>query len=147
MHENKMIRLAGVGSDHITLCVLAQRSIGEPLNVNWLTTRVSIELPSFTAEVEGSIQIDALRRFYLDLQSLQQSLEGTASLIQDETWVQMSISATRYGYIQISGSVAAYDIGHAKSRLEFTFVEVDQTYLNPVLEQLKVVLLHYGDCR
>jgi hypothetical protein len=131
-------------NDPLIIRVLGGAYPDDPYSRDWLTLQVDIELDGFSAHVENTVQITEIYQFYVQLESLYQSLQGTASFETLEHWLQLTVSAGKLGQIYISGSIS-HPVGGVResATLHFELDETDQTYLSETLKQLKNVVAQY----
>lgn len=136
MNEDTTVRFASLGREHLTLSVRFSDD-PEPYNQFMLVVHVKAELSNFSADVENAILTKEFMKFYQDLLSLYESLEGAASFTTFEDWLGIDVTAKKHGYISISGYVAQHSLGSPKDALHFRLADMDQTYLGLILEDFK----------
>jgi hypothetical protein len=144
MTEPIDIQFGQSGHGPLLIRVLGRAYPDDLYSRDWLTTQVDIELDGFSAHVEDAVQISELYQFYVELETLYQSLQGMASFETLEHWLQLTVSVGKLGQIYVSGSVS-HPVGGVRrtATLHFELDEIDQTYLLETLKQLKNVAGRY----
>jgi hypothetical protein len=113
----------------------------DPYSRGWLTTHVDVELPGFNAHIQSTVQAQELYQFYVELETLYKTLQGTATSKTLGHWLEFKVTATKLGHIYVSGSIAHPHL--LDNILHFEIEDRDQTYLLETVNQLKLVIDHY----
>lgn len=137
------IQFGQSGNDPLMIRVLERAYPDDPYSRDWLITRVDIELDGFSAHIEDTVQINEIYQFYVQLEALYKSLQGTASFDTLEHWLQLTVSAGKLGQIYVSGSISHPKAAVRRTALHFELNETDQTYLLETLNQMKAVIDQY----
>jgi hypothetical protein len=144
MTEPIDIQFGQSNNDPLMIRVLGQAYPDDPYSRDWLRVLIDTERDGFSAHIEDTLQIGEIYQFYVQLEALYQSLQGTASLETMEHWLQLTVTAGKLGQIYVSGSVS-HPVGGIlpTTSLHFELAESDQTYLLETLNQLKSVVSQY----
>jgi len=109
---------------------------------NWLLSPIEISVGGFSADIAGAgLRGDELRGLRRGLENLYEALSGTASLDSMEQWLNLTFKGDGSGHIEVIG--AAYDHhGVGANALHFA-LELDQTFLPPIIDSLKAIEASY----
>jgi len=107
---------------------------------NWLNVKAEVRASDATVRASGAIlHLGELAGFANELEKLDQTLAGTARLNCIEPNLKIVIEAGRLGHLK-----ATIDITPDHMFQRHTFIsEIDQTFLKPLLIQLRSVLSRY----
>lgn len=111
---------------------------------NWLITPLTARVGAFRADVEGrpaaGLRGDELKSFRQELQTLYERLDGRAELRSLEGWLSLDLVGDGVGHIRVEGEMQ--DRAGEGNRLSFR-LELDQTFLPPIIESLRAVEATY----
>ena len=103
----------------------------------WAQVTFEVSVHGFRGTVKPFLERSDIERFLPEVVRLHEALAGRAELSPLEAQVSLTLSGNGRGAIAVSGfalSQAAYG-----SKLEFEF-DLDQTYLPPLITELKALL-------
>ena len=107
---------------------------------NWLNVRVRVESTEALVEAHGPIlHATELESFFQELQLLDNTLAGTASLKCREPNLDIAIVGNSRGQATVAIRVTP---DHMTQSHEFTF-SIDQTYFQPLIAKCKIILADY----
>ena len=112
----------------------------DPWWVDEIVCRVGADAAGLRIEIEGQIASRNLQFFLSDLQSVYDSLEGTATLDGSDLGLVVSIKALPVGHISVSAEFWPSGMWDGPLRANF---QLDQTDLRPVLAQCRAILDSY----
>jgi hypothetical protein len=112
-----------------------------PIPEGWIDAQVDITVQSFHGLIRPSLEVFDLEQFLTQLSKLHSSLKGSAELRPREKQFVLSIKADAMGHMLLSGT--AWSNATYGNRLEFE-LELDQTYLDEPISQLRSVLNAWG---
>ena len=104
---------------------------------NWLFTRMSDVIGGFRFDLPAALRGDEVRRLREGVVMLHQRLSGEARLRSMEDWIDLLVTVDGSGRLVVTGSVAGQP--ERRNRFEFVIENYDQTFLPPLLAELKVV--------
>ncbi len=109
---------------------------------NWLLSPIEVSVGGFRGDITGaSLRGDELRALRRGLETLYETLVGAASLDSMEHWLDLKFKGDGSGHIKVTG--AAYDHhGTGANALHFA-LEIDQTFLGPIIDSLKEIEATY----
>jgi hypothetical protein len=108
---------------------------------NWLMTLVNIVVGSFVAEISADLRANELDSFRQELAVLYSTFGGSAVLRSLEGWLDMTVSMTSAGSLQVDGH-ARDSVGRA-NELSFHIDSLDQTDLPSIIDSLEEVGVFY----
>jgi len=127
--------VGSLDTDHVQAEV--QRRAYPDTEPEWLEVEIDISAGPFAARYRALWRAGFLPRFRRQVEALYQTLEGIAVLEPDwERSLTLTLSGDGLGHVRVSGEASA-DCGPRGATLTFTLPEIDQTYLPPLIEQLK----------
>jgi hypothetical protein len=105
-------------------------------DANWLVCDVRASIGPFQGEVSATFTTQDFAQFSEELQALHEQQTSTASFETHEQVLELKVEATSGGRLTLMG-VVRYALG---PRVALSFaLEVDQSYLPPVLSALRTV--------
>lgn len=109
---------------------------------NWLLSPIELAVGDFRGTITGAgLRGDELRVLRRGLERMHENLAGDASLDSMEQWLDLKFNCDSAGRIEVTG--AAYDHrGSGANALHFS-LQIDQTFLGPIIESLKAVEATY----
>jgi hypothetical protein len=104
---------------------------------NWIDCEVEVSVGAFRGRFRANLRSDELGTFCAELEALNGTLEGTASLNTMEEQIALSLTGDGKGPFRVQGT--AVDTAGSGNRLQFGF-EIDQMYLPEILGSLEQLL-------
>jgi hypothetical protein len=126
--EPSQIVIGQITSDHVTI-----ERISAPNFEGWFHANVSVQSAVWTGKLRAEFAAGELRRFGLEIETLNKQLDGRAELRPMESFIEMIFKGDGRGHISVTGT-AWHQLG-AGTRLEFEF-ELDQTQLPSIAKAL-----------
>ena len=104
---------------------------------NWITCDVHVAAGGFSGSFQADLRSEEFKAFLGEMESLAQTLEGTATLTTMEGQIALSLTGDGEGHARVQGE--AVDEAGSGNRLHFEF-EIDQTSLPQICKALETVL-------
>jgi len=104
---------------------------------NWIESEIRVQAGGFEGAYRANLRSEDFENFNRELTLLSQTLSGRATFSTMEEQLSFTMDGNGRGHIQVSGQ--ATDVVGTGNRLEFS-LEMDQTYLPPILKALSAVL-------
>jgi len=104
---------------------------------NWVDAEVSLQTHGFIGTYWAGLRTDELERLHNELIPLHHSLRGRASLHSSEEWLNIDIEGDGNGHCPMQYVALSR---HAPRTALESSLDLDQTYLPPVIEQLARIL-------
>jgi len=104
---------------------------------NWIESEIQVQAGGFEGAYHANLRSDDFENLNRELTALSQTLSGRATFSTMEEQLSFTMEGNGRGHIRISGQ--ARDVVGTGNRLEFS-LEMDQTYLPPILRALAAVL-------
>jgi hypothetical protein len=135
------IRIGGVQADYFALTVYGREhpDATDYWDGNWLVCNVEIAAGAFRGCLDISLRTDELKRFHEQVERLNLRLSGAAELTTMEDWLRLRLTGDGRGRVEASCKLEDPASGNT---LKFCLV-LDQTYLQPLLQELAEVLRTY----
>ena len=131
-------RVAGDGAELVVSVKAYQHpTCDDYWDGNWLLADLRIRLLGFRAAFEMSVRSPELKAFLSELERMNQTLTGSARYEMMEPSLTLNGIIGKRGTIEWTG-VAQHPLG-SSNELSFEF-ESDQSYLDNLIDSLKVVL-------
>lgn len=109
---------------------------------NWLLSPIEVSVDGFAGVIPNAgLRSDELQGLRRDLEALNETLIGTASLHSMEEWLSLTIEGDGLGHIKVTGEVSNHP-GSSGNRLHFT-LGLDQTFLPTIIESLTAIETMY----
>jgi hypothetical protein len=136
--ETVEVRIGSSEREGLTIHVLGRMhpAATDYWDGNWLLAPIDIAVGAYSGRVDAGLRVDELARFRTELEALYQTLDGDAHLSSIEGWVDMTASGDGLGHVTVAGSTR--DRPGVGNQLFFR-LEVDQTFLPPIIEALLAV--------
>ena len=93
---------------------------------DWLRCNVGIVAGPFAGTLAATITTQDFESFHRELIKVLMDLDGTASFVTDEEWLQFTVTMGRRGNCTITGTSTVF--GGPRATLSFEF-DSDQSYL------------------
>jgi len=107
---------------------------------NWLTVMAHCGLAGAQVTTSGPwIQVGELEAWRCELQELDRTISGTASLNCVEPYLQITVEAKKLGQLLVTVDITP---DHRTQTHRFHF-ELDQTFLRPLISDLSQILRKY----
>lgn len=106
----------------------------------WLLAGIHLQVGDFTGQVSANVTDNELHRFYTDLKTFYQTLNGQISFQPYESWFEFVFDVNKLGQVTFSGYVT--DGLYQGNKLLFR-IALDQTFLKDSLKQLESVCKSY----
>ena len=107
---------------------------------NWLTCRIEAAVGGFKARVDADLRSEEFVELHDQLSAINERLSGEAKFTTLEGWLAMDMSIDRLGHV--TARCELLDEPGVGNRLDFT-LNLDQTYLSPILAGLKAIILAF----
>ena len=130
--------------EHVVIRVLGRMHPGalDRWDGNWLRSPIEISVGGFSGVVSGAgLRGDELRTLRRGLENLYETLSGTASLESMEQWLDLRFEGDGSGRIEVTGTARDHH-GVGWNALHFA-LEIDQTFLPPIIDSLKAIEASY----
>lgn len=136
------IHFGGETAEFIDLEIsgLAYPDATDPSDANWLLARVCLATGGFQGDISITLRCEDFVSFHRQLNRLNQTLRGKASLGTLERSISLELTGNGRGDIALRGEVT--DRICDGNRLEF-FLDFDQSYLAAPLRHLVKVTQEY----
>jgi hypothetical protein len=108
---------------------------------NWLKARVTVSAGAWAGSFEANLRAEEFEVFREQCESLQKTLKGTAAFNPLEPWFRLRLTGDGKGHIELTGD--AIDRVGTGNQLRFAFRDLDQTFLPPLIDQLREVERNY----
>lgn len=107
---------------------------------NWLWCSAEVSAGAFRGTVDCMLRNEDFARFLPRLERLLESLDGEALLDTLEGWLDLRLTGDGRGHMDLRGQLV--DAPMDGNSLEFR-LSLDQTYLPPLIAQLRAVLAQF----
>jgi hypothetical protein len=142
MHEDERMEqspirvVIGTETEGVAIDVLGllHDGAGNAEDREWLSTPIRVTVGGFRAEVPATLRTVELRAFRDGLRGIHATLTGTAELTSIEDWIELRVTATPSGGLDVTGSVR--DEPGSENELAFRLHGLDQSFLPPLLDRL-----------
>jgi hypothetical protein len=104
---------------------------------NWLSARISVSAGAWAGSFDAHLRAEEFQAFRQQCERLYQALRGTAVFHPMEPWLQLTLTGDAKGHIELAGEATDH-VGWG-NRLIFNFLELDQSFLPPLVAQLREV--------
>lgn len=137
-----VIRIGGEDTGFLAITVLwrAHPDCTDYWDGNWLRAEVEVAAGGFRGAVAGDLRCDEFVRFHQELSRLYDSLRGVAEFATLEGWLSIRVVGDGLGHMRFECDIK--DQPGIGNTLICTF-EYDQTFIPPILIQLRRVLREY----
>ncbi len=126
------ITLGGDAGNHLIITIN-----GRPdENDDWLDVAINVSAGAFSGCVSALLVTDDFARFRLELESLHQTLDGTATFDTIEGQLTIECVGNGRGGIGVSGMVE--DRARDGNQLKYQ-IDTDQTFLPALISQIRVI--------
>jgi hypothetical protein len=102
---------------------------------NWLVVDVLTKVGGFTGHAVANLRAEELQRFREALEAVYDAVSGTATFDTMEGWLSLTVTCEHTGKVTIVGEMT--DRPGVGDRLHFSLPDIDQTFLPPLIEQLR----------
>ena len=124
--------LGNDGSDRVVV-----RMSGRPdAQDDWLDASISVRAGAFSASIPVTLSTCDFRPFREQLETLYQTLDGTATFSTPEQQLEIVCRGNGFGRITVEGVIA--DQVSDGNSLRFQF-NIDQTFLSAIIDDLREV--------
>jgi hypothetical protein len=110
--------------------------VGEHFDDNWLTVSIFVQAGGFNGKIRAAIFTDELTLLLKQLQTLYETLAGTAEFITMEGQLYLLFRGDGKGHIELEGKLV--DRPGIGNRLHFT-LQFDQSQLGASIRELEKV--------
>jgi hypothetical protein len=108
---------------------------------NWVRVHARVTVGMFAGEVSCDLRTEELMDFRAQLARLYESVEGDAAFATMEGWLTLDLHGDHSGHVRVDGEL--FDrAGRMGNALRFS-VQIDQSYLPPILAALVEVEAHW----
>lgn len=104
---------------------------------NWIACEVQLSAGGFRGSFHADLRSDEFHAFLAELESLGQTLEGSAAFSTIDGQLTCSLTGDGNGHVHVEGE--ALDQAGIGNRLHFRF-DIDQTYLPQICRALESLL-------
>jgi hypothetical protein len=130
-----VIRVGGETAECLSITVIGHRS-------PFLSVDVEVAANGFRGTVGGSLIDYELHAFRDQLARLLDTCQGTATYDHHLDWFTLAIEAGGRGQVIVNGTLRDSEFSAGHNRLIF-HLDLDQTYLRPLLDGLNQVIERY----
>jgi hypothetical protein len=107
---------------------------------NWVIAEAEMRAPGASIRVAGPIlHLSELSEFIREMRTLRKNIVGTASLSCIAPNLNIQLTGNSLGHIQC---IVAITADHLSQSHKFTF-DVDQTYVDPIIDSVASILKRY----
>ncbi|TCS81040.1 WapI family immunity protein [Tepidibacillus fermentans] len=107
------------------------------LDVNWLTCKINVEIPGYSASFYGEIFADEISGLFNQLKEMSQQNTDYASLEMRENYIRLEAKKDQLGHIQ--WNVSTTYPPNKGATLTFK-MNSDKTYLSELLREMEQVV-------
>ena len=125
--EMLAFHIGGRESEYVRMSLLRDNGDG------WISAQVEVVVGGFRGTYSGDFNSSAFTEFRDELERLYRSLSGLASFTSYERQLEITMTCTTQGHIELRGEAVDY-VGTG-NRLTFQ-LELDQTYVPQILADL-----------
>ena len=113
-------------------------------DANWLTCIVQIAAGPWHGRYQATLRANELAEFHDQLQRLYKDKEAPPAQFDSmEPWLQFTVERSdRLGHLRVAGRAQAEPFFEGHNILQFV-LELDQTYLPGVLDELAQILIEF----
>ena len=106
---------------------------------NWIACEIHISAGGFRGGFEASLRSDEFQAFLTELESLDQTLEGTAAFSTMEGQLALAMTGDGKGHVRVRGEAQDLPGGN---RLQFEF-DIDQTSIAEICRALERFMIAF----
>ena len=119
--------------DHVLLTVRG-RLFPADEDPHWLWTSATVRVGGFSAQLEGGVQADELRKFRAGIEGLYDGSASVATLATEDGWLSLDLTSPRADAVAVELRVR--DDGTPPSELRAALPELNRESLVAVIETL-----------
>ncbi len=104
---------------------------------NWLSSRITVSAGVWAGSFDAHLRAEEFAAFRQQCERLYEALRGTAVFHPLEPWLLLTLTGDAKGHIELAGE--AIDHVGWGNQLSFKYLELDQSFLPPLIAQLREV--------